>query len=113
MGSPIAYDSYLRDLLRDPGIDVPRTAVPASIPIPHYDAPAMPDIDLRVKTQGRDLMFTYGQNDPWSAEPSAWDPGPRTFTDSPSLAATTTRLSPTCPPRSAHRPPRRSGGGPD
>ncbi|SFW88162.1 S28 family serine protease [Amycolatopsis australiensis] len=69
LGSPEAYDSYLRDLLRYPGADQPKTFVPASIRLPHFDYLAMPDIDFWVKSQGTRLLFVYGSNDPWGAEP--------------------------------------------
>ncbi|MFI5614510.1 S28 family serine protease [Amycolatopsis sp. NPDC051903] len=69
LGSPEAYDSYLRDLLRYPGADVPQTFVPASVRIPRFDFLAMPDIDFWVRTQGRQLLFVYGSDDPWGAEP--------------------------------------------
>ncbi|MDT8915043.1 S28 family serine protease [Amycolatopsis sp. PS_44_ISF1] len=69
LGSPEAYDSYLRDLLRYPGADRPSTFVPASVKLPRFDYLAMPDIDFWVKSQGQRLLFVYGSNDPWSAEP--------------------------------------------
>uniref|UniRef100_UPI000A3A5D8B S28 family serine protease n=1 Tax=Amycolatopsis kentuckyensis TaxID=218823 RepID=UPI000A3A5D8B len=69
LGSPEAYDGYLRDLLRYPGADQPKTFVPASIRLPRFDYPAMPDIDFWVKTRGTRLLFVYGSNDPWGAEP--------------------------------------------
>ncbi|MEU7785060.1 S28 family serine protease [Amycolatopsis sp. NPDC049159] len=69
LGSPEAYDSYLRDLLRYPGADQPKTFVPASIRLPRFDYLAMPDIDFWVKTHGSRLLFVYGSNDPWGAEP--------------------------------------------
>jgi hypothetical protein len=69
LGSPEAYDSYLRDLLRYPGADVPATFVPPSVKLPRFDYLAMPDVDFWVKTQGKQLLFVYGSNDPWGAEP--------------------------------------------
>ncbi|MEU4672538.1 S28 family serine protease [Amycolatopsis sp. NPDC023774] len=69
LGSPEAYDSYLRDLLRYPGTDAPSTFVPASVKLPRFDHLAMPDVDFWVKAHGRQLLFVYGSNDPWSAEP--------------------------------------------
>ncbi|WP_410609561.1 S28 family serine protease [Amycolatopsis sp. lyj-109] len=69
LGSPEAYDGYLRDLLRYPGADQPKTFVPASIRLPRFDYPAMPDIDFWVKSRGTRLLFVYGSNDPWGAEP--------------------------------------------
>ncbi|MEQ0565135.1 S28 family serine protease [Amycolatopsis sp. NEAU-NG30] len=69
LGSPEAYDGYLRDLLRYPGADQPKTFVPSSIRLPHFDYLAMPDIDFWVKSRGTRLLFVYGSNDPWGAEP--------------------------------------------
>ena len=69
LGSPEAYDGYLRDLLRYPGTDVPQTFVPKSVPLPHFDYLAMPDIDFWVRSQGTRMLFIYGENDPWGAEP--------------------------------------------
>ena len=43
---------------------------------PEFDASAMPDIDHWVKHDGHALLFIYGENDPWSAEP--FEPGPGT-----------------------------------
>jgi hypothetical protein len=69
LGSPEAYDSYLRDLLRYPGADQPKTFVPSSVRLPRFDYVAMPDIDFWVKSRGSRLLFVYGSNDPWGAEP--------------------------------------------
>jgi hypothetical protein len=69
LGSPEAYDGYLRDLLRYPGADQPKTFVPGSIRLPRFDYLAMPDIDFWVKSRGSRLLFVYGSNDPWGAEP--------------------------------------------
>lgn len=69
LGSPEAYDGYLRDLLRYPGADQPKTFVPSTIRLPRFDYLAMPDIDFWVKSHGTRLLFVYGSNDPWGAEP--------------------------------------------
>ncbi|HEX7309436.1 S28 family serine protease [Lentzea sp.] len=69
LGWPAADESAVRDLLRYPGSSVPRTMVPASIEFPRFDRHAMADIDRWVRHQGSRLLFVYGQNDPWSAEP--------------------------------------------
>lgn len=69
---------HLADLLRYPGIDSPRTFVPAEIPM-SFDRFVMDDIDQWVKHHGHELLFVYGENDPWGAEP--YEPGPGT-TDS-------------------------------
>jgi hypothetical protein len=71
LGSPEAYDSYLRDLLRYPGADVPKTFVPASVKMPRFDYVAMPDVDFWVRSQAQRMLFVYGANDPWGAEPFA------------------------------------------
>jgi hypothetical protein len=54
---------------------VPRNFVPAEIPM-EFDSSAMADIDRWVKQRGSQLIFVYGQNDPWTAEP--FEPGPGT-----------------------------------
>jgi hypothetical protein len=41
------------------------------------DTSAMADIDRWVKTEGHDLIFIYGENDPWTAEPFELGPGTR------------------------------------
>jgi hypothetical protein len=66
------------DLLEYPGIDSPRTFVPAEIPM-SFDRSVMEDVDRWVKHHGHELLFVYGENDPWGAEP--YEPGPGT-TDS-------------------------------
>ncbi len=42
-----------------------------------FDSSAMADIDHWVKTEGHALLFIYGENDPWSAEPFELGPGTR------------------------------------
>jgi len=69
LGSPEAYEKPLQDLLRYPGTDIPQTFIPKSVPIKKFDYFAMPDIDVWVRSEGSQLLFIYGQNDPWSAEP--------------------------------------------
>ncbi|MFD5828247.1 S28 family serine protease [Lentzea sp. NPDC060358] len=69
LGWPAADESAVRDLLRYPGSGVPRTMVPASIEFPRFDRHAMADVDRWVRHQGSRLLFVYGENDPWSAEP--------------------------------------------
>lgn len=68
LGSPEAYDNYLRDLLRYPGLDQPRNFLPRSIRPKHFDYLAMPDIDFWVRTQAKRMLYVYGEYDPWSAE---------------------------------------------
>jgi hypothetical protein len=71
----VELSAPIADLLRYPGLDSPRTFVPPEIPMV-FDPLAMPDIDAWVKERGSQLLFIYGQNDPWSAEP--FEPGPGT-----------------------------------
>ncbi|GAA3438530.1 S28 family serine protease [Kutzneria kofuensis] len=69
LNAPEAYDSYLRDLLRYPGADAPRTFIPKDVKVPPFQPFAMADIDLWVKAHGSQFLFIYGANDPWGAEP--------------------------------------------
>jgi PS-10 peptidase S37 len=62
--------------LRYPGIDAPRSFVPAAIPL-IFDPAAMADIDTWVRTAGTRLLVAYGERDPWSAEPFRLGPGSR------------------------------------
>jgi hypothetical protein len=66
----------IADLLRYPGLDAPRNLVPPDIAM-SFDPLAMQDIDQWVKERGQRLLFIYGENDPWSAEP--FEPGPGTL----------------------------------
>jgi hypothetical protein len=44
---------------------------------PRFEPYAMADIDRWVRTRGAQLLFVYGENDPWSAEPFALGRGTR------------------------------------
>jgi hypothetical protein len=66
LGEAALAESHLQDLLLYPGTDVPGTYVPADISVT-FDPGAMLDIDSWVKTSGSELMFIYGEHDPWSA----------------------------------------------
>jgi hypothetical protein len=112
LGSPDAYDSCLSDLLRYPGASEPATYLPLSLKPKRFDYLAMPDIDFWVKSQGQQLLFVYGSNDPWGAEPVELGFGTRTRTATSCRAATTVRTSRSCPRRSPQRRRRRSAGGP-
>jgi PS-10 peptidase S37 len=68
LGSPKADERAVADLLRYPGSSVPRSFVPADIRM-RFEPGAMRDIDNWVRRAGRDLLFVYGGNDPWGAEP--------------------------------------------
>lgn len=65
LGFPSLDEAALKDLLRFPGTDVPATFLPAGT-APPFDAAAMPDIEQWVTTSGSQLLFVYGEFDPWS-----------------------------------------------
>ncbi|HSS68920.1 MAG TPA: S28 family serine protease [Nocardioidaceae bacterium] len=71
LGAPAPYETHLADLLQHPGADVARTFVPDRILPSTFDASAMPDIDHWVRTESTQMLFVYGGNDPWGAEPFA------------------------------------------
>lgn len=68
LGSPEADERAVADLLRYPGSSVPRSFVPADIPM-RFQPGVMRDVDNWVRHAGRTLLFVYGGNDPWGAEP--------------------------------------------
>jgi hypothetical protein len=68
LGWPAPSFRYLRPLLRHENTYQPRTYVPRNIPM-RFDPTAMPDIDRWVRTSASHMLFVYGQNDPWGAEP--------------------------------------------
>lgn len=73
LGWPAPSFKYLHPLLRHEDTYVPRTYVPANIPM-KFDPGAMRDIDHWVRTSASHMLFIYGQNDPWGAE--AFSVGP-------------------------------------
>lgn len=68
LGQPDVATPWLDGLLRYPGINTARTFVPRDIPM-HFDKKAMRDIDKWVRKHGSQMLFVYGENDPWGAEP--------------------------------------------
>ncbi|HEY8378744.1 MAG TPA: S28 family serine protease [Nannocystis sp.] len=67
LGAPAIDESYVADLLIYPGRDVPASFVFTPDADPVYDPTAMPDIAAWVATEGRRMLFVYGENDPWTA----------------------------------------------
>jgi hypothetical protein len=112
LGSPEAYDGYLRDLLRYPGTDVLQTFVPKSVPLPHFDYLPMPDIDFWVRSRGTRMQFIYGENDPWSAEPFELGSGSQDSTATSCPVTTTAPRSRNCQPIKQPRRPRQYADGP-
>jgi hypothetical protein len=76
LGSGQLDTPWLNGLLRYPGLYTPRSSVPRDIPM-RFDYLAMPDVDLWVKFHASRMLFVYGQNDPWGAEPFRLGPGTR------------------------------------
>ncbi|OMI34078.1 S28 family serine protease [Streptomyces sparsogenes] len=68
LGAPEFDTPHLDGLLRYPGTYVPRSYVPRDIPM-RFRPAAMRDIDSWVRHDARRMLFVYGQNDPWGAEP--------------------------------------------
>ncbi|GHF36195.1 tripeptidyl aminopeptidase [Streptomyces mashuensis] len=68
LGSPSPKFAHLRGLLRYKDSYQPRTYVPRDIPMT-FRPGAMADVDRWVRDKSTQMLFVYGQNDPWSAEP--------------------------------------------
>ncbi|MEI5103428.1 S28 family serine protease [Streptomyces sp. PmtG] len=67
LGSPDIKQPWLGDLSRY-GYQPPRNFVPREIPM-RFQKHAMKDVDRWVRHNSRRMMFVYGENDPWGAEP--------------------------------------------
>ncbi|MFD9907623.1 S28 family serine protease [Streptomyces sp. NPDC059063] len=67
LGSPDIKQPWLGDLSRY-GYQPPRNFVPREIPM-RFQKNAMKDVDRWVRHHSRRMMFVYGANDPWGAEP--------------------------------------------
>ncbi|RLL66938.1 S28 family serine protease [Streptomyces sp. Z26] len=75
LGEPTVATPELADVQRYPGINNSRNFVPRDIAM-RFDKKAMKDIDRWVRKDSEEMMFVYGENDPWGAEP--FRPGKRT-----------------------------------
>ena len=67
LGWPEPSFDRLKDLLRYKGLYQARSSVPAWLQM-HFAPQRMRDIDNWVKQRASELLFVYGENDPWSAE---------------------------------------------
>ncbi|MGW5020812.1 S28 family serine protease [Streptomyces cacaoi] len=77
VGSPDYEEPLLDDVRKYPGLNVPRTYVPRDIPMKfNKNDKAMRDIDRWVRHHASQMLFVYGENDPWGAE--RFRPGKRT-----------------------------------
>ncbi|MBZ4319338.1 S28 family serine protease [Streptomyces huiliensis] len=68
LGAPTVKNPHLKGVLRYPNINQPRSYVPRDIPMTFRNG-AMADVDRWVREDSRNMLFVYGQNDPWSGEP--------------------------------------------
>jgi hypothetical protein len=69
LGWPKPKFKNLRPLLRYEESYQPRTYVPRDIPMRFDHGRAMRDIDRWVRRHANHMLFLYGSNDPWGAEP--------------------------------------------
>ncbi|MFJ3924785.1 S28 family serine protease [Streptomyces sp. NPDC090022] len=67
LGAPDIKQPHLGDLSRY-GYQPPRNFVPRDIPMT-FQPWAMADVDRWVRDNADRMLFVYGQNDPWGAEP--------------------------------------------
>ncbi|MEU6866938.1 S28 family serine protease [Streptomyces sp. NPDC046876] len=67
LGSPDIKQPHLKGLSRY-GYQPPRNFVPRDIPMT-FQPGVMADVDNWVKNNANQMLFVYGQNDPWGAEP--------------------------------------------
>ena len=75
LGYPVPSFERLDGLLRYRGLYQPRAVVPRELPM-RFEPQRMRDVDEWVRLQGSELLFVYGENDPWGAE--AFELGQRT-----------------------------------
>jgi hypothetical protein len=76
LGYPFIKLKHLAKLQHYRGQDVAASYVPDELKV-RFQPFTMLDIDLWVKLFGRQLLFVYGGNDPWGAEPFRLGPGTR------------------------------------
>jgi len=76
LGYPDVQQPHLARLQHYRGQDRAQSYIPKSI-VPRFQPLAMLDVDAWVKLSGRQLLFVYGANDPWGAEPFRLGPGTR------------------------------------
>lgn len=82
LGYPDVSLPHLAGLQHYRGQDRAQSYIPRDL-VPRFQPLAMLDVEAWVKLSGRRLLFVYGQNDPWGAEPFRLGPGTKdslTFT---------------------------------
>jgi hypothetical protein len=68
LGWPSLKFKHLEGLLKYPKLYQANSSLPAELKSEH-DARPMLDVDRWVKQQSSEMLFVYGENDPWGAEP--------------------------------------------
>lgn len=68
LGWPQPKFRYLNDLLHYPNLYVANSSLPAELKAKHDPVP-MSDVDRWVSKTASQMLFVYGSNDPWGAEP--------------------------------------------
>ncbi|MFB6955895.1 S28 family serine protease [Streptomyces sp. NPDC056309] len=68
LGAPTIQFPHIEKKLIRYGYQPPRNFVPRSIPM-KFQPSAMRDVDTWVRQHANQMLFVYGQNDPWGAEP--------------------------------------------
>jgi hypothetical protein len=67
LGAPTIHFPHIERKLIRYGYQPPRNFVPRSIPM-RFEPRAMRDVDTWVRHHARQMLFVYGQNDPWGSE---------------------------------------------
>ncbi|MBR8641808.1 aminopeptidase [Streptomyces tuirus] len=68
LGAPTIHFPHIEKKYIRYGYQPPRNFVPRDIPM-KFQPSAMRDVDTWVRHNARHMLFVYGQNDPWGAEP--------------------------------------------
>ncbi|GLW45458.1 tripeptidyl aminopeptidase [Streptomyces sp. NBRC 14336] len=76
LGAPTIVFPHIEKRYIRYGYLPPRNFVPRSIPM-RFDPHAMRDVDSWVRHNARHMLFVYGENDPWGAEPFRLGKGAR------------------------------------
>jgi hypothetical protein len=67
LGDSVSFDTHLTAVLQHRGTNTARHVLPAGITVPAFDPTAMRDIQSWLSSEGRGVVFVYGELDPWSA----------------------------------------------
>jgi hypothetical protein len=76
LGYPVIKLPHLAKLQRYRGQDRAESYLPSDLR-PRFRPLAMADVELWVRLSAGQLLFVYGENDPWGAEPFRLGPGTR------------------------------------